>query len=118
MFAAAFLVYALVYPVLVAIGPHEFPRAPIFGVPCPLALFTAGLLLATTPPVPRWLSLVPIIWSVIGGSGALLLSVVPDLMLFGAGAVLTVTAVFPGGLSTRGADHWHASCSRGHWRSR
>ena len=103
LLAGTLLVYSLLYPLLVAIGQHALPRVPIFGVPCPLVLFTAGLLLAATPPVPRWLFPVPIVWSVIGGSAAVILGVVPDLMLFAAGGALTVTAVLPGGLPKLGA---------------
>jgi hypothetical protein len=88
VFGAVLLVYSLLYPMLATIGVHQFPRAPLFGVPCPLTLFTAGLLLASRFPTPRWLYGVPILWSAIGGSAALLLGVVPDLMLWAAGAAL------------------------------
>jgi hypothetical protein len=57
-------------------------------VPCPTTLFTAGCLLAAVPPVPRWLLVIPALWSLVGGSAALLLGITPDLMLFAAGAAL------------------------------
>lgn len=93
--AALFLVGSLVYPVLVLFSGHEFPRAPIFAVPCPTTLFTAGLLLAAVPPVPRPIFIVPIAWSVIGGSAALIFGMTPDLMLFVAGACLSAYAAVP-----------------------
>lgn len=91
--AAVLLLYSLLYPLLVTIGSHEFPRVPTFGVPCPLALFTTGLLLATGSPAPRWLLIVPILWSAIGGSAALLFGVLPDLMLWVAAAGLLAALV-------------------------
>jgi hypothetical protein len=59
-------------------------------VPCPTTLVTAGFLLAAVPAVPRRLAVIPVLWSIIGGSAALLLGVVPDLMLFVAGAALAM----------------------------
>ncbi len=88
--AAAFVGYALLYPLWVLLAGHDLPRAPTFGVPCPTTLFTAGLLLAATPRVPWWLLVVPIVWAVIGGSAAWLLGMTPDLMLFVAAGALLV----------------------------
>jgi hypothetical protein len=88
-----FLAYSLVYPILVLFSGHEFPRAPAFAVPCPTALFTAGVLFAVVPPVPRWLFIVPVAWSVVGGSAALVLGMTPDLLLFVAGVSLLIYAI-------------------------
>ena len=93
--SAVFLVYALLYPVLSPLTGHPFPRAPIFAVPCPTVLFTAGVLLAAAPPVPRWLFAIPLAWSVVGGSAALTLGITPDLMLFASGAALLLRALAP-----------------------
>lgn len=90
--AAGLLVYALAYPGLALASGHAYPATPTFGVPCPTTLFTAGLLLAARPRVPRWPVVVPVVWAAIGGSAALLLGVTPDLMLFPAGAALAVYA--------------------------
>jgi Family of unknown function (DUF6064) len=93
--AAVFLVYALIYPALGPITGHALPRTPLFAVPCPTAIFTAGVLLALVRPAPRWLFVVPIVWSVIGGSAAVTLGVAPDFMLLAAGAVLLVDVAVP-----------------------
>jgi hypothetical protein len=93
--SAVFLVYALIYPALGPLTGHPFPRAPIFAVPCPTVLFTAGVLLAAAPPVSRWLFAVPIAWSLVGGSAALTLGITPDFMLFAAAAVLLAYAAVP-----------------------
>lgn len=89
----AFLAASLLYPVLVILAGHVFPAAPAFGVPCPTLLFTTGVLLCATTTAPRAWLVVPIAWSVVGGSAALLLDVTPDLLLFAAGAALTVLAL-------------------------
>ena len=94
--AAVFLLYSLVYPLLVWLSGHQFPSAPLFAVPCPTTLFTAGVLLSAAAPVPRWLFVVPIAWSVVGASAAVLLGMMPDLMLFVAGVCLAVYGMMPG----------------------
>src|SRR5262245_9978381 len=58
------IAYALVYPAVNAIERGSVLRIPVFGVPCPTTIFTAGLLLLTEPRATT-LALVPIIWSAI-----------------------------------------------------
>jgi hypothetical protein len=90
--ASTFLGYSLAYPGLVLVSGHVFPRAPAAAIPCPTTLFTAGLLLAASPPAPRSLFVIPIAWSIIGGSAALVLGMTPDLMLLAAAGLLAVSA--------------------------
>ena len=81
------IVYAMaVYPLIgVAIG-HAAVELPAFGItPCPLTIFTFGVLLLATPPVPWWLLAVPLAWSLIGGSAAFLLHVPQDWLLLFSG---------------------------------
>jgi hypothetical protein len=60
----------------------------MFGItPCPVTLFTLGMLLLTVDPVPRWLLIVPVSWSLIGGSAALLLGIPQDWPLLLSGIV-------------------------------
>jgi hypothetical protein len=79
--------YALaVYPILGLAKTHPYPETPLFGVaPCPTTIFTLGLLLLAAHPRPLLLGAVPLIWSVIGASAALLLHVPQDLGLLVAG---------------------------------
>jgi hypothetical protein len=93
--AGLFLAYSFAYPGLVLLSGHVFPRGPAAAVPCPTTVFTAGLLLAATPPVPRLVLVIPIAWSLIGGSAALLLGMPPDLMLFAAAAALLLYGAVP-----------------------
>jgi hypothetical protein len=87
-----FVIYSLVYPAVNAIQQVSLSRIPTFGVPCPTTIFTAGLLLLSAPRSWR-LSVVPVIWSVIGGSAASLLSVGADYALPIAGLGLVICSI-------------------------
>jgi hypothetical protein len=67
----------------------------MFGVPCPTTIFTAGILMLARPRI--WpLSVIPVLWSAIGGSAAFLFGVAADLVLPIAGLALIVyTAARP-----------------------
>ena len=90
---AVFLVSSLLYPAFGLLAGDVWPRMPAFAVPCPTTLLTAGLLFAAAPSVPRWLFVIPILWSFIGGSAAIVLGVTPDLLLFAAGLGLMVYVI-------------------------
>jgi hypothetical protein len=86
------ILYAMVgYPLLgLAVG-HHYPSSPVFGVaPCPTTIFTFGVLLLSSAPVPGWLLVVPAAWSLFGASAAVLLGVTEDLALPVAGVLGTV----------------------------
>jgi hypothetical protein len=73
---------AVIYPLIGAASGHVYPAAPSFGItPCPLVIFTLGLLLLSPVRFPLWFYAVPTIWSIVGGSAAFLLGVPQDLML-------------------------------------
>jgi hypothetical protein len=91
----AFMAYALVYPALGLAFGLSYPRMPTFGVPCPTTLFTVGALLVARSSAPRWLGLIPLAWTVVGGSAAFLIGVRADLALPVSGAVLLVSMVLP-----------------------
>jgi hypothetical protein len=89
--AWSLIAYSLVYPGINAVQHLSLSRIPAFGVPCPTTIFTAGVLLLATPRSWR-LSIIPVMWSVIGGSAAILLGVQADYALPIAGIAL---AIFP-----------------------
>jgi Family of unknown function (DUF6064) len=93
---AAFMSYAaIVYPLIGMATGHYYPEIPMFGVtPCPVTIFTFGLLLLTVRPVPRWLLVVPFVWSLIGGSAAILLNVPQDWLLLVSGCIAVPLIVF------------------------
>ena len=82
------LLYALAYPGLGLLLGLTYPRMPTFGVPCPTTLFTVGALLIARASAPRALGLIPLAWTVIGGSAAFLLGMYADLVLPASGVVL------------------------------
>jgi hypothetical protein len=90
------VVYALVvYPLLGAALGHGYPYAPMFGVaPCPMAIFTFGLLLWARPPVPKVLLVIPFLWSLLGFSAALSLGIREDFGLLAAGLLGTAIIVW------------------------
>ncbi|MDD5089243.1 MAG: DUF6064 family protein [bacterium] len=88
MIGALFVLYALLYPLVGARLGHGYPQVPMFGVtPCPLVIFTFGLLLWAEPPVPRLVMLIPFVWSVIGFVAALQLGMLEDIGLLIAGVL-------------------------------
>ena len=90
----ALVLYGLAYP-LVGLGfGLQYPRVPLFGVPCPTTLVTAGLLLTATG-VPRFVSVVPVLWAAIGSSAAFALGIRADLALVVAAVALALDMLMP-----------------------
>lgn len=104
------VVYSLAYPAINAAHHLTWSAIPAFGVPCPTTLYTAGLLLLARGASWR-LSIVPVIWTAIGGSAALVLGVWTDFALPVAGAALAVAAIQTG--SARGVRRTHGASRPG-----
>ena len=85
--AYGLVAYGLLYPLLALTGPDEYPYVPTFGVPCPTALVTIGFLLLARP-LPLSVTIVPLAWTLIGGSAAFVLGMPIDLALVTAGGAL------------------------------
>jgi hypothetical protein len=91
----AVLYTLLVYPLLGAAFGHGYPYAPMFGVaPCPMTIFTFGLLLWTRPRLPRYLLVIPFLWSLVGFSAALSLGIREDFGLLVAGLLATAIVLW------------------------
>lgn len=89
----AFVAYAaIVYPILGMWTGHRYPEMPMFGItPCPVTIFTFGMLMLANAPVPGRLLVIPVVWSLIGGSAATLLDVPQDwFLLFSGLAVVPI----------------------------
>jgi uncharacterized protein DUF6064 len=84
-----FVVYAAVlYPLIGIATGHHYPELPMFGVtPCPVTIFTLGMLLLTVNPPSGYLLAIPLLWSLIGGSAAILLQIPQDWLLLASGAL-------------------------------
>jgi Family of unknown function (DUF6064) len=91
-----FVIYAsIVYPLMGIWTGHRYPEMPMFGItPCPVTIFTFGVLLLSTTPVPRRLLAIPLLWSLIGGSAAFLLGVPQDWLLLFSGVVTVLVLRF------------------------
>jgi hypothetical protein len=86
------ILYALIaYQLIGLMVGHRYPAMPTFGLPCPVTIFTVGLLMLTVSPVPRSVFLVPALWGLFGGvSATFLLGVYQDAGLLIAGIVSLV----------------------------
>jgi hypothetical protein len=86
--------YALVaYPLIGLLAGERYPAMPLFGVaPCPLLIFTFGLLVWARS-ARWWLWIVPVLWSLVGGSAFLVLAVPQDWALPVAAAAALLVAL-------------------------
>lgn len=83
-----FVFYALVvYPLLSEMFGHRYPNTPTFGLPCPTTIFTFGMFLFSTGGIRWYILMVPFLWSLIGISAAINLSIKQDYFLGLAGIV-------------------------------
>ena len=87
-----FILYALlIYELLGYAAGHGLMKGPLFGVaPCPTTIFTIGMLLMADGGLVVWLAVIPVVWSLVGSSAAVLLGVPEDLGLAVAAMVLLV----------------------------
>jgi hypothetical protein len=94
--------YALFfYPLIGLLAGERAAATPMFGVtPCPVTVFTFGILLLTQGRLPWLVAAVPLIWAAIGGSAAVLLGVVQDWAL-PVGALVYVWLAFSRMLAPR-----------------
>jgi len=92
---ACLIIYALVvYQFLGIVAGHDWPRIPIFGVaPCPMVIFTFGLLLWAVKPVPFFIYIIPLLWALVGTSAAISLGVPQDYGLTVSGFLYVVLAI-------------------------
>ncbi len=91
VFGVLFMLYALIlYPIIGHQMGHIYPEQPIFGLPCPTTIFTFGILLWTDKRIPKYVLVIPLIWSIIGCGAALNLTIIEDYGLLIAGLIGTV----------------------------
>lgn len=98
---AFFVVYAaLLYPLIGIATGHPYPQLPMFGVtPCPVTIFTFGMLLLTIGAPSGYLLAIPLLWSLIGGSAAMLLQVPQDWLLLASGVITALLLLVRGSAS-------------------
>jgi hypothetical protein len=79
----------LIYPILGSFLGHVYPYSPTFGAPCPTTIFTFGLLLWTDRKLPKYLLVIPLLWSSLGFFAVINWGVSEDIMLLIAGWTAT-----------------------------
>lgn len=86
---AVFILYALlIYPVIGYCSGRGFPHTPLFGVaPCPTTIFTFGILLWMEQKIPKYILLIPALWSIIGFLAAIYLGIGEDIGLLLAAVI-------------------------------
>lgn len=83
----------IVYPIIGQFLGHTYPSTPTFGLPCPTTIFTIGALLMTKK-LPKYVAVIPLLWSVLGFSAAISLGVTEDVSLIIAGLIGTSAIMF------------------------
>lgn len=85
------VLYAMLgYPAIEYLLGRGFPQSLPFGlVPCPTTVFTLGVLLWSDGRVPKYLLVIPFLYS-LGGVGPVSMGIVEDTGLIAAGVVSTV----------------------------
>jgi hypothetical protein len=92
--ALIFITYSIfIYPVIGYFLGHIYPYSPTFGAPCPITIFTFGLLLLTDKKTPKYLLIIPLLWSLIGLSAAINFKIGEDFGLVIAG-ILGVILIY------------------------
>jgi len=94
-----FIAYALVaYPVFGTLIGHAYPYSPTFGAPCPLTIFTLGVLMMVRPPLPLALAIPALLWSLIASPAIFRFGMIEDAVLPLAAAAYVAFALHDRGL--------------------
>jgi len=93
IFGAAMVVYSmLIYPIIGSLTERGYPAYPIFGTfPCPVTIFTFGLLLWADRKVPKIVTAMPLVWALTGVLWAFMYLIWADVGLIILGIVGFVT---------------------------
>ena len=93
--APACFAFAMIgYPILGYFIGHQYPQSPPFGLtPCPLSVFTFGLLLLADSKVPKWILAIPFLYA-IGGIMPVSIGVTEDLAMIIGGLVGTAMILY------------------------
>lgn len=87
---AIMVIYAMAtYPIVGFMTELGYPQYPVFGVaPCPVTIFSFGLLLWTDKKVPIITAIIPLVWALMGGVMAVIgLNIWADVGLILSGIV-------------------------------
>ena len=92
---AILIIYALIgYPLIADFTGRGYPHLLLAGMmPCPTAIFTQGLLLWTEKPLPKIVSVIPVVYA-LTGFVPVKLGVVEDIGLIVAGVVTGILLMY------------------------
>lgn len=77
-----FIIFGLaIYPVLIYFPEKDINTTITLGLPCPTTILTFGFLMLTKTKFPKYLLIIPAIWTVIGTTAAFNFGVYPDYMI-------------------------------------
>lgn len=89
-----FILFGLIiYPIIGYLVEGSFSRIISLGLPCPSTIVTFGFLLLAGNKVPKYLLIIPILWSLVGLSAAINFGVLQDYMLI-VSAIVSVIFLF------------------------
>lgn len=90
-FGSVFVIYGLViYPVVSYFTEGSLTSTISAGLPCPTTILTFGFFLLYSEKLPRYLLIIPTLWSLIGISAALNFGVYQDFVMVTAAIVVNV----------------------------
>lgn len=86
---ALLVVYAMViYPIVGFLTGFIYPRYPVFGIaPCPVTIFTFGLLQWLDKKTSILVAIIPFLWAMLGFMPVLVYSIWADVVLFLSGVI-------------------------------
>jgi hypothetical protein len=94
--AGILILYSLViYPLLGWTFGHGYPNGPSFGAPCPITIFTLGIMLWGSGPHLRTALIIPVLWALIGTTAAFSLGIYEDFALGASALIVLYTMLRP-----------------------
>lgn len=85
----------VVYPIIGYFLGHVYPASPAFSLSCPTTIFTFGTLLIVRK-LPKYLIVIPFVWSLLGFVAAVSMGVREDTFLLLAGVITAGIVLFQG----------------------
>jgi len=77
-----FLIFGLaIYPILIYFLENSLETTIALGLPCPSTIMTFGFLMLTTRKFPKYLLIIPALWTIVGTSAAINFDVYPDFLM-------------------------------------
>lgn len=71
----------VIYPILLYFLEGSLSKTITLGLPCPSTILTFGFLMITTSKFPKYLLIIPSLWTIIGTSAAINFGVYPHYMM-------------------------------------